>query len=585
MAIKQMQGQVPVSTPVKPGHFQKTGMDRWSYIKRSQALKNEGMLWYPSWRDLSDYINPTRGFFYETRPNVGKKIDHQKMVDSCPEESAATLAAGMLSGLTSPTRPWVRIELEDRELMKYSPVKEWLDEVQRRLLNVYAKSNVYGSLYSIYEELATFGTGCGFLQEDYRDVVRMRVYTIGEYYFGNGPDGRVNAFYRRFWMTCGQMIKEFGEDNVSPQVLQAYRNNSPDGWRIVNHLVEANDNRITDYQDYKNMAYRCVYWEDGALMDSYLRIGGYEEFPILGPRWSTTTTADSYGGGPGWKALGHSKMLQKFQKDYLIALSKVIRPPVQVDASVQGEINMAADGVTRFSALLPNAGVKPAYEINPDLAAMDNKILRTQQEIQKKFYVDLFLILADAERTGRNITAYEIMEKKAEAVQVLGPVLERTESELLNPMNDRTLMIMERNGLLPPPPEEIMGMELKFKYISVLAQAQKMSGIAGIDQWRMGVEQSIQINPECIDIINYDEINAEKAEMLGVPAKGINDEQIIAGKRKARNDANAKAQKMAEAQQVAEAASKGGKAVKDLSTAPVGGGSALDAMLKGAGQQ
>jgi hypothetical protein len=578
MAIKSMMGNTPVDTPVKKGPFQETGMDRWAFVKRAGALKNEGQLWYPAWQDLSDYVNPTRGFFNLTRPNVGKKIDHQKVIDSCPEESVGTLAAGMLSGLTSPSRPWLKLQLEDEELMKYTPVKLWLEDTEKRLMSVYQKSNIYGSLYSMYEELGTFGTACGFLQEDYDDVVRMRVYTAGEYYFGASSAGRVNAFYRRFWMTVAQMIEEFGIENVTPQTVQAFRNNSPDQWKVVNFLVEVNDKRLTEYQDWRNMPYRCVYWEDGAMMDSYLRIGGYEEFPILGPRWSTTTTADSYGRGPGWKALGHSKMLQKFQKDYLIALSKVIRPPVQVDASVQGEINMAADGVTRFSAMLPNAGVKPAYEINPDLAAMDNKILRTQEEIKKKFYVDLFLMLADSERTGRNITAYEIMQKKAEAVQVLGPVLERAEGELLNPMNDRTLMIMNRNGLLLPPPEEIQGMELKFKYISVLAQAQRMAGIEGIDQWRMSVESSAAINPECIDIINYDEINTVKADMLGVPVKGVNDADTVMQKRNARAEQQQAAQEQQQQLAMAEVAAKGGSAIKNAGTTPVGQGSALDAL-------
>jgi hypothetical protein len=278
-------------------------------------------------------------------------------------------------------------------------------------------------------------------------------------------------------------------------------------------------------------------------------------------------------------------MLQKLNKDYLIALSKVVRPPVQVDASVQGEVNMAADGITRFSAMLPNAGVKPSYQINPDLAAMDAKILRTQDEIKKKFFVDLFLMLADAERTGRNVTAYEIMQKKAEAVQVLGPVLERTEGELLNPMNDRTLMIMSRNGLLLPPPEEIQGMELKFKYVSVLAQAQKMAGIEGIDQWRASVESSVQINPECIDIINYDGLNNEKAEMMGVPAVAVNDEQVMQQKRNVRRQ---QAEAAAEQQQqlaMAEAASKAGSAIKSVGSTPrLGAGSAMDdvaGMLEG----
>jgi len=576
MASKQKPGNAADTK----GHFQNTGMNKDSYIKRAASMKTEGQAWNPQWKDISEFENPTRGHFSETRPNDGKKIDHQKVINSCAEESAGTLAAGMLSGLTSPTRQWVKLEFDDRDLMKYAPVKWWLDETERRLMRVYSKSNVYGSLYSMYEELGSFATACGFLAEDYKDVVRLRVYTIGEYYFTTGPDGRVNGFYRRYWLTVSQMVKEFGIDNVSPQVREAYKNDQPDQWRIVNHLVEVNDTRISDYIDYKNMEYRSIQWEDGSEVDDYLRLGGYEEFPILGPRWSTTTDADAYGrGAPGWKALGHSRMLQKLERDYLIALSKVARPPVQVDASVQGEINMAADGVTRFSALLPNGGVKPAYQVNPDLAAIDAKILRTEQEIQKKYYVDLFLMLANAERSGRNITAYEIMEKKAEAVQVLGPVLEKTESELLNPMNDRTLMIMERNGLLPRPPKEIQGHELKFKYVSVLAQAQKMAGISSIDQWRISVEQSAALKPEVIDVINYDGMNEEKADMYGVPAKCVNDEETMIAARKARDEATAKAQNLAASEQMANAAAKAGGAIKDAGTTPMNQGSALDALL------
>lgn len=570
---KPLSGNVPVDTPIVPGEYQNTGMDRWVYAKRASALRNESMLWTPTWRELSQYENPTRGFFYETRPNVGKKIDHTVLINSCAEDDFDTLSAGMLSGLTSPSRPWVRPELDtdDKDLMEYSPVKEWLDKLQKWLLDTYAKSNVYGSLSSIYSELGTFGTSCSFLQEDYKDVIRLRVYTIGEYSIGNGPDGRANAFYHRFWMTTAQMVKEFGIENCSPQVVASYRNNAPDQWRVVNHLVEENDDRIIPYVDYRHMAHRSIYWEDGAMADCYLRLGGYEEFPLLCPRWATTTTADSYGKGPGWKMLGDVKMLQRLEKDELIAISKVARPPVQVDASVQGEVNMAADGVTRFSALLPNAGVKPAYQVNPDIAAIDAKIAKVEGRIHKKSFAELFLMLIDAERTGRNVTATEIMEKQSEKMSVLGPVLERTESELLNPMNDRTIEIGFRNGVAPLPPLEVQkligGMKIKFRYISVLAQAQRMAGITAIEQWRQGVESSVEINPECIDIINYDELNADKGEMLGVPAKGVNDPGTIAMKRKARADAQAKAAQAQAALNASNVAKNAGSAIGSVAGA------------------
>jgi len=581
---------MPILTEEKKQDFKSTGLNRDNFVKRALALKAEGIAWYPAWKDLSTYCSPTRGFFGEEQPNTGKKIDHKTLMNSCAEESVGILASGMLSGLTSPSRPWVRPELDtdDQDLMEYTPVKTWLDSVQKWLLKTYAQSNVYGSLTSIYEELGVFSTACGFLQEDYKDTIRLRVYTIGEYYYGCGPDGRVNAFYHRFWMTVGQIVKEFGYKNCSPQVQSAYDNNNLDQWKIVNHLVEENDDRIPDYIDFRNMPFRSIYWEDGTKNDDYLRVGGYEEFPILAPRWATTTTADVYGRGPGWKALGHVKGLQKLEKNYHIALDKVNRPPLQADASIQGEVDTRPDGVTRFSAMLPNAGLKPAYQINPDLQNMQIKIEKTEDRIRKIFFADLFMMLANAERSGQPVTAYEIMEKKAEAMQILGPLLESVESELLNPMNDRTLGIGLRTGQLPPMTPEVQkligGMNIKFKYISVLAQAQRMAGLQAIDQWAMGVYQDAQINPEAADIMDVDEKNEEKSQMLGIPAKIVRDKNTIAATRKARREAQAKQEQAMEMAQSVEIAGKGAKAAKDLGTTPLAGSSALETMIKGATQ-
>ena len=575
-------GEAKPVTNMKDGEFSKTRLDRWPFVKRAGALMNEGRLWYPAWRDLSKYCNPTRGFFYEVRPNTGYEIDHKTVVDSTAEDAISTLASGMVSGLTSPSRPWFKLAVPNPDLMEVDEIKYWLDDTNNRMLDVYAKSNVYGGLSTMYEEIATFGTACGFLEEDNENVIRMRVYTAGEYYLGTGPDGRVNAFYRRFWMTTSQLVREFGIENCSMQVQTLFKNQSPDTWVKVNLLIEDNDDRIPQYKDYKNMKYRSIYWEDGAMNDSYLRIGGFEEMPVLTPRWATTTTADSYGRSPGWKMLGDVKMLQMLQKNKLIALDKVTDPPVQVDASVQGEANMLPGGVTRFSSMMPNAGVKPAYQVNPDLNAIEAVIQRTQEAIKKKSFADLFLMLIDSERSGTPITATEVAERQSEKLSILGPVLERLESELLNPLIDITFNIMMRNGLIRPPPRQLQDMELKVQYISVLAQAQKMSGVTAIDQWVQGVGGMAQLTgPDCLDILNTDEINSEKAEILGVPAKCVTDKVTMATNRKARQQQQANASKLQAANVVADTLSKSAKGAKDAAAAPLGQNSALDQLMAG----
>lgn len=556
-------------------------IDRWPFVKRSGQMWNEAQTWVPAWRELAQFCNPTRGFFQEDTPNRGKQIDFKIVIDGHARRACRTLASGMTSGLTSPSRPWFRLGLPDPDLADFGPAKVWLDEVQNRMLDVFAKSNIYGVLHSMYEEIGTFGTACAFLEEDSKDVIRGRVYTAGEYFLACGADGRVNSFYRRFWMSAFQMVDQFGIDNCSPSVQASYQTHQ-DRWVRIHHLIEPNDDRIPDYKDFKNMTYRSIYWEDGSMVNTYLDLGGYNEFPLLTPRWDTTTTADAYGRGPGWDGLGDVKMLQKERREALTALAKVVNPPMQKDSSVQGDVNTMPGGITISSAQVPNAGLRPAYQINPDMNAIRQEILDTKKAISESFFADLFLMMQDDERSG--ITATEIAERQAEKLQILGPVLERLENELLNPLISRTFAIMYRTGLLPPPPPEIAGMELKIQYISILAQAQKMASVTAIDQWTQGILEEAAVHPESMDIINFDEKNAEKADMLGVPAKIVNNADAMAAVRQARAAAQAQAQKA----QMMMAGAKSGKdaaqATQALAQAPIGGNTdgqntALDSLL------
>jgi hypothetical protein len=235
-------------------------------------------------------------------------------------------------------------------------------------------------------------------------------------------------------------------------------------------------------------------------------------------------------------------------------------------------------GITRFSAQLPNAGVKPTYQVNIDLEHLEMTIEKTKQAIGKYFYTDLFLMLIEAERQGREMTATEILERQSEKLSMLGPVLERLENELLNPLTERAFNIAYRLGLLPPPPAEIEGMDLKIQYISVLAQAQKMQGVIAVDQWVAGVIELAAANPGIIDNINFDNLAREKADMLGIPEKIINSPEAIARIRKIKADAAAQAAQQQNQLAMAEAAKKGAGAVKDMAGAELGKNTALDAL-------
>jgi len=572
---------------ITPGKFYNTQLDKTKLVKRTNAIKAEGASWEPTWKELATYIYPTKGFFNEVTPNQGSKIDHKTLVDEEATLDTDTFAAGMQSGFTSPARPWFRLYLDDDAVMEIEDVRFWLEDGHDTMRDVFQKSNTYPVLTSMWKELSVFSTACAYVEEDPHTVIRLYNFTAGEYYLSRDAQGRLNGFYHRFWMKTGQMVEMFGIGNCSPTVQAEYQGNSPDTWHKVNHMIETNDDRIPFMIDYSNMPYRSVYWEDGDGGNNYLRIGGYEEMPILAPRWEITTNADAYGkGGSGWKALGAVKELQKKKKNLLIALDKKTNPPLQRDASVVGDVNTLAGGITTFSAQLPNAGVKETYQVNLDIAALDASINETKQTIKKFFFADLFLMMINAEQSGQPVTAYEIAEKQSERVSKVGPLLELWQGdEFIKSLIERTFAICVRKGLFPEPPQEIAGMEIKIQYTSVLAQAQKMIEIQAIDAWAAGIMEEASINPNSLDIINFDEKNRKKAEIMGVPSSIINSLEKIAALRKQKADALANAQKQESMLAMAEAANKGAGAVKSMSQAPVGAGSALDKLTSAINEQ
>ena len=489
------------------------------YLRLYDELKSERSSWTPVWKELSSYLAPTRGFFDGQTPNQGRRIDHKTLLDSDPCLAVEVLCAGMMSGLTSPSRSWFDLTLAPEELMNLPGVREWLFEIKKRLEDVFAKSNVYSVLHGFYQEIAVFGTAAFLVEEDARKGIRCRPFTIGEYCLGTDAAGRVNRFGREFFMTAEQMQSAFGAVHLPPAVRRECEDNRQFRWHKIIHLILPNPAYNPAKQDQAHMPYGSVYLTDNGHL---LRQSGYREFPVIAARWEVKNAADAYGRGPGWKCLGDTKMLQKMQKTKLVGLDKSTNPPMMVSSNVQGEVNLLPGGITRFNGTT-DAAVKPAYQVQPDLKSLEASIQSVRDTIRAQFFADVFLMLST--QNYSNMTAAEVAERHQEKLLVLGPVLERLKNELLDPLIDRAFNVLFRQGLLPAPPESIQGLEMKVEYVSMIAQAQKAAGLAALVQGLNYAGSLAAAQPEVLDRIDYDRALEEGLNTLGVAPALLRSEQ------------------------------------------------------------
>lgn len=543
--------------------------------KQLSQLKAERLSFEPHWRELSDFTRPRSTRFTASEVNRGDRRN-SKIIDPAAVMAARTLSSGMMSGITSPARPWFRLATPDRDLMDYGPVKLWLETVEQRMNEVFNRSNLYQSLPLMYEDLGTFATGAMAVVADPQRVIRTVPFPTGSFYIANGADLSVDTAVREFSMTVRQVITEFGTDAVSDTVKSQWNNGQYGQWVNVVHAVYPNLDRQTGKLEAKHKAYKSVYYESTSTDDKLLRESGYDEFPIMAPRWEVNGE-DVYGSScPGMVALGSVKALQLLQRRKAQMIDKITNPPLQAPASIKSQrISTIPGGINYLPMADVNNQIKPLFQIPANgTNGLLEDIQDTRQIIDHAYFVDLFRMMQTV--NTRSMPVEAVAEMREEKLLMLGPVLQRLDSELLDKLINRTFSVMAENNLLPVPPDEMQGMQLKVEYISVMAQAQKAIGVSSIERF-IGFTSGIgQFSPDALDKINVDETIDAYAASIGVPPSVVATNEQVAQIREQRAQQQAMAQQM----QMAQAAVGGAQA---LGNTPMDDNSAL-AVLAGGGQ-
>jgi len=393
--------------------------------------------------------------------------------------------------------------------------------------------------------------------------------------------GVIDTLGRSFTMTVSQVVEQFvvqqdgsSEDwtGVSRATRRMWNAKSYDELVPVIHMIEPRRRPETDRQAITNldMPFKSCYMEQGAENDEVLQEGGFKNFPAYVPRWDVLS-GDVYGRSPGMDTLGDIKQLQQQQKRKAQAIDKMVNPPMTAPTSMRGKPSSVLPGQTTY--VDPQGGTQgfvPAYVVQPRLGEMMHDIEQVQERIQRGFYADLFAMMIYSDR--RNITATEIVEKQSEKLVLLGPVLQRVNVELLDPLLDDVFNFSLEAGLLPEPPKELQEVELRVEYISLLAQAQQAVAASALERTLGFVGNLAGIYPQAADVINPDEAVRQYAEILGNSPDLVNDSDAVESKRAA--DAEA-----AQAEMAANRAPEVAGAAKVLSETDTQNPNALTALL------
>lgn len=587
------------------------------YIQMKAQLDQDRQSWLPHWRQIKVNFLPYRTKYLTDggEPNKGTK-QTQQIVNNTPVLSVRTCAAGLMSGITNPSRPWIRVKTADKSLEGMPGVKEWCAEVTNAVLKILGDSNFYDAIEPEYREICGFGTmALGGYEIPYdarfpeQPIVNYVSYTIGEYWIGQNSSARVDTFLRQFRWTAKQIVDKFVPNpydpldpcwaKISPQVRALWRNRLSEQRVTIYQVIEPNKDYIPGQIGAAGMPVRSVFFEEGGDPNVLLEVKGYHAFPVHVGRWDLNSD-DAWGHSPAMECLGDAQSLQVLEEQKAGAIDKLVDPPLIGDANLKKtRVSMLPGDVTWLEGAAVNSyGIKPLYEIKPELEGIKDAIKENEDRVEAATYTDVFQMLKTmGDQLKSGITATEISARQQERLLELGPLLNRLNNEVFDSIVDQVLGIvfrrsrlawqhMQTYGYIPakmemlvsPPPPAMKGKPLNIEYVSILAQAMRMSEIQAMQQMTTYVLSMAQTKPEVLDKLDFDKGIDIIADRLNVPPEFIVSTEQANKVRDIRAKQAQQQQQQAAAQQAVQV---GAQAVKNLGAAPLGGSNALQQMLTG----
>lgn len=472
-------------------------------------LQEKRSNWENHWQEVSDYMLPRKAEITKQRARGDKR--HTLIYDATAIHALELLAASLHGMLSSSANKWFSLRFKETELNKIDEAMEWLEDAQGRMYDAFGKSNFQQEIFETYFDLIAFGTACLMIEEDQEDTLLFSAKHVKEIYIQESKKGFVDTVYRKFKMPAQAAVDKFGIENVSRDVVNIFKK-SPFDDIILVHVARPRLDFDPKKQDKQNMPVQSIYFEFET--GHIIRISGFNENPYVIPRYLKSST-EVYGRSPAMNALADVKVLNRMVENSLKAAAKMIDPPLLVsDDSMLAPIRMSPGSINFFRS--GSRDSIQALNIDANIAVTLSNENQRRDAIAKMFHVDQLLSTDDK----RNMTATEILQKQDEKLRILGPVLGRLQSELLNPLIIRVFNIMLRQGLFLPAPEILQQQELKIEFVSPLALAQRSQELQSLMRG-LEIFGSMSQTLPVMDYIDDNGMVKQIIEILGIPASVI----------------------------------------------------------------
>lgn len=540
-------------------------MDNKEIIQRFLRVKERRTTVQQIWDMIEEYVMPYRGrFFKETETEHSVDWRKRQIWDSTAVMAHQNLAASLHGALTSPSINWFEIRYRQKLLNENGEASRWLANASQSVFYALQDSNFNLEINESYQDVAGYGTS--FLTEeevnpDRWEGIIFQGVPLKESHFEEDFKGQVRYFYRHFKWDATKIVSKFGE-KVPPHIKKAAADGNDQKFDVVFCIyprqVEKPEFAALLAPKQRPFGYKYVTVNGAHMLGEE---GGYYEMPVFAPRWRKTSESQ-WGNSPAMFALADILTVNQWVEIMTVWSEKQTDPPIFIEErALISDLNLSAASVN----VVRNLDRMREWVSQGNIAVTQQGIEQLRRNIRNYFFNDQ-LNFPDPQNTPMTATEaqirYELMQR------LLGPTLGRLQSDMLDPIIQRTFNMMARAGQFPEVPQAVIDTnpDMDIEYLGALARAQRTDQAQAVERWALSLANLAQVMPGVLDVPNDEQIARQLGMLLNVDPAMMRDAtevEQVRQERQAQQQMLQQSQQAAAAGQAAEAVGRGEQALNE----------------------
>ena len=485
--------------------------------KRFGIAQKRKTNWCVTYKEALSYAAPQRENFDNSESGV-RKDNTDRVFDSTAQSALIKFASNLQSSLVPPMKKWVNLvagqQIED----------EQKEEANKQLSNI--RESVFSAIHNsnfdtqVSESFLDLGIGSGallVLKGDAKVPLRFISVPLDQLFLEEGAKGIVDTAFRKHSIV-GRNIKATWADATISADLQRIIEDKPEGHisfveatlkaKIKKKIVVGDKVELVEVEGYK---YVVLAEKNKEVIVEREQ----ESSPWIIFRWNVLP-GEVYGRGPVLSALADIKTLNK-TKELILKNASL---------AVSGAFTAVDDGIINIENIQIAPGAIIPVMSNP--GAINGPTL-APLPTGSNFNVAQ-LVIADLKRSINDMmfidplgpldlpvkTATEISLRQQELSKRIGSAFGRLQYELISPLIDRILFVLEEMGIVELEGFKVDGRIIAIEHISPLAMAQDQEELTSM--LRYAETLAGIFGPQSVlGLIKPDKFARKTAELLNIP--------------------------------------------------------------------